>query len=105
MRIPSLLAKMTKPIAQTKKRIQMPNQKYCQNPPCSTTVVRTAEANESIPITAAPAIFVIVVTSGSRGRGRPVAGVGDKSFFMSDTGRQVPGHTPHDDITLYVSDR
>ena len=36
--------------AQTKKKIQVSKQKYCQNRSDSTTVVKTAATNEAVPV-------------------------------------------------------
>jgi len=79
--------------AETNKQIVTPNQKYCQNPPDSTTVVITAEKIQSIPVTTKPMSFAIVVASGNRDTRWSVAGGSETLIFMTDTGMQVAGHT------------
>ena len=93
LRSHALLARTTRDAAQTKKRRQAPRQKYCQNPPGSTMIVKTAATNETIPVTPAPTIFLIVVPSDNRGRRCPIAGGSDRLISINAAGMQVPGHT------------
>jgi len=89
--------------AETNKTIQTPNQKDCQNPPDSTTVVITAEKIQSIPVTTKPTSFAIVVASGNRGTRWSIAGGSEIIIFMTDTGMQVVGHTLTGIITYWYS--
>src|SRR5215469_2670416 len=84
---------MMKEKAEMNKKIQMPNQKYCQNPPDSTTVVITAEKIQSIPVTTKPMSFAIVVASGILGRRFSLAGTCERLIFIKSCEMQVAGHT------------
>jgi len=103
MRSPSLVAQIMKEKAKTNKVIQTPNQKYCQNPPDSTTVVKIAVKIQSIPVTTKPMSFAIVVASGNRDRRRSVAGACDRLIFMKFSKMQIAGHESSNAVTHCVS--